>query len=165
FGRGKRYGANLNKAADVIAGGWQMNGIATFQMGFPITVTAGDTGGLLDTSGTNRANLVGDPNSGGAGTIASWFNKNAFAQPAPGVFGSSGRNILRAPGINNFDLSLFKNFAITERLRFQLRLESFNAFNHTQFGGVQTNVTSPQFGQITSTRAARINQLGAKFIW
>jgi hypothetical protein len=165
FGRGKRYVNNLNKAADAVIGGWQVNGIATFQKGFPITITAADSGGVLDTFGTNRANLVGDPNSGGAGTIASWFNKSAFAQPAPGVFGSSGRNILRAPGINNFDLSLFKNFAITEQLRFQFRLESFNAFNHTQFSGVQTNVTSPQFGQITSTRAARINQLGAKFIW
>jgi hypothetical protein len=162
FGRGKRYVNNLNKAADAVIG--QVNGIATFQKGFPITITAADSGGVLDTFGTNRANLVGDPNSG-AGTIASWFNKSAFAQPAPGIFGSSGRNILRAPGINNFDLSLFKNFAITEQLRFQLRLESFNAFNHTQFFGVQTNVTSPQFGQITSTRAARINQLGAKFIW
>jgi hypothetical protein len=163
-GRGKRYGGSLNKAADVFVGGWQVNGIVTFQKGFPITMTA-DLGGLLDTFGTNRANLVGDPQSGATGTIASWFNKSAFAQPAQGVFGSSGRNILRAPGINNFDLSLFKNFAVTEHLRFQFRLESFNAFNHTQFLGVSTNVTSPQFGQITSTRPARINQLGAKFIW
>jgi hypothetical protein len=164
-GRGKRYGGSLNKAADAVVGGWQVNGIVTFQKGFPITINAADIGGLLDTFGTNRANLVGDPKGGTTGTIASWFNKSAFEQPATGVFGSSGRNILRAPGINNFDLSLFKNFAILERLRFQLRLESFNAFNHTQFGGVQTNRTSPQFGQITNTRAARINQLGAKFIW
>ena len=165
FGRGKRYGSNLNKAVDAAVGGWQVNGIATFQKGFPITINAADAGGLLDTFGTNRANLVGDPKSGSTGNVNSWFNKSAFAQPAQGVFGSSGRNILRAPGINNFDLSLFKNFAITEHLRFQLRLESFNAFNHTQFVGVQTNVTSPQFGQINLARAARINQLGAKFIW
>jgi hypothetical protein len=165
FGRGKRYGNDLNKAADTIVGGWQVNGIATFQKGFPITITAADVGGLLDTFNTNRANLVGDPDSGATGTIASWFNKSAFAQPALGVFGDSGRNILRAPGINNFDLSLFKNFAITERMRLQFRLESFNAFNHTQFGGPVTNVTSPQFGQITSARPARINQLGMKLIW
>jgi len=142
-----------------------VNGIATFQKGFPITITAAESGGVLDTFGTNRANVVGDPNGGSTGTIASWFNKSAFAQPAPGVFGDSGRNILRAPGINNFDLSLFKNFAITERMRIQFRVESFNAFNHTQFGGPVTNVTSPQFGQILSARPARINQLGLKFIW
>jgi hypothetical protein len=164
-GRGKRFGSDLNRALDGVIGGWQVNGIATFQKGFPITITAADSGGILDTFGTNRANIVGDPNSGATGTISSWFNTSAFAQPAPGVFGDSGRNVIRAPGINNFDLSLFKNFAITERLRFQFRLESFNAFNHTQFGGPVTNVTSPQFGQILSARPARINQLGMKFIW
>jgi Carboxypeptidase regulatory-like domain len=164
FGRGKKFGGSLNKAADLVVGGWQVNGIATFQKGFPISIQAVDSGGILDTFGSNRANIVGDIN-GGAGTVARWFNTAAFVQPAAGVSGNSGRNILRAPGLNNFDLSFFKNFAITERLRFQFRLESFNAFNHTQFGGPQVNVTSPQFGQITSTRAARINQLGAKFIW
>ena len=165
IGRGRAYGNNLNHAIDGIIGGWQVNGIATFQKGFPITITAADSGGLLDTFGTNRADVVGDPNSGSTGTIASWFNKAAFAQPAAGVFGNSGRNILRAPDINNFDLSLFKNFGITERLRLQFRLESFNAFNHTQFGGPVTNRTSPQFGQILGARPARINQLGMKFIW
>jgi hypothetical protein len=165
IGRGKRFGSDLNKAIDGIIGGWQVNGIATFQKGFPLTIQAADLGGLLDTFGTNRANIVGDPGSGATGTVSSWFNTSAFTQPAAGVFGDSGRNVIRAPGINNFDLSLFKNFAITERLRFQFRLESFNAFNHTQFRGVQTNFTSPQFGQVTSTRDARINQLGMKFIW
>jgi hypothetical protein len=165
FGRGKRFGSRINKVADAVVGGWQANGIATFQKGFPITITAADSDGVLDSFGTNRANLIGAPNGGVTGAIDSWFNKAAFAQPAPGVSGNSGRNILRAPGVNNFDLSLFKNFAITERLRFQFRFESFNAFNHTQFLDPQVNVTSPQFGQILSARAARINQLGTKLIW
>jgi hypothetical protein len=167
IGRGRRYGSDLNKAVDAVIGRWQVNGIATFQSGFPISITANDAGGLRDSFGSNRANIVGDPHSGTTGTIASWFNKSAFAQPGTGEAGDSGRNILRAPGINSFDLSLFKNFAITERLRFQFRLESFNAFNHPQFAGPVTNVSNPQFGQITSTRpnSARINQLGAKFIW
>jgi hypothetical protein len=172
FGRGRRLGNSISKAADVFIGGWQVNGIATFQRGFPLSITAADSGNLLDSFGTNRANLVGDPRSGRTGTVDSWFNTAAFAQPAPGVSGNSGRNILRAPGISNFDLSLFKNFLLSERLRLQFRLESFNAFNHTQFGNPQfgdpapqVNVTSPQFGQILGARAARINQLGAKFIW
>jgi hypothetical protein len=173
FGRGKRLGSGVSKAADVFIGGWQVNGIATFQKGFPRSITAADSGNLLDSAGTNRANLVGDPKSGRTGTVDSWFNTAAFAQPASGVSGNSGRNILRAPGISNFDLSLFKNFILSERLRLQFRLESFNAFNHTQFGNpnpqfgdpVQVNVTSPQFGRVLSARDARINQLGAKFIW
>jgi hypothetical protein len=172
FGRGKRVGNGINRAADVFIGGWQVNGIATFQRGFPLSIIAADSGNLLDSFGTNRANLVGDPRSGRTGTIESWFNTAAFAQPALGEAGNSGRNILRAPGISNFDLSLFKNFTLSERLRLQFRLESFNAFNHTQFGNPQfgdpapqVNVTSPQFGQILGARAARINQLGAKFIW
>jgi hypothetical protein len=82
-----------------------------------------------------------------------------------GNFGNAGRNIARADGVFGLDLSLLKNFAITERLTFQFRLESFNAFNHTQFMDPQVNVGSPQFGQILAARAARINQLGAKFIW
>ncbi|HKX33236.1 MAG TPA: carboxypeptidase regulatory-like domain-containing protein [Blastocatellia bacterium] len=165
IGRGKRFGNGLNRAADAILGGWQVNGIATFQRGFPISITAADSGNLLDSAGTNRGDLVGNPKSGRTGVVDSWFNKAAFAQPAPGAFGSSGRNILRAPGVHNFDLSLFKNFTISERVRLQFRLESFNAFNHTQFDDLEVNVTAPQFGQILSARPARINQLGAKLIW
>ena len=96
-------------------------------------------------------------------TIASWFNAERLRSAPPGVFATRVATLRR--GINNFDLSLFKNFAITERMRFQFRVESFNAFNHTQFGGPVTNVTSPQFAQILSARPARINQLGMKFIW
>jgi Carboxypeptidase regulatory-like domain len=173
IGRGKRLGSGVSKTADVFIGGWQVNGIAAFQKGFPLSITAADSGNLLDSAGTNRANLVGDPKSGGTGTVDSWFNTAAFSQPEPGIAGNSGRNILRAPGISNFDLSLFKNFILSERLRLQFRLESFNAFNHTQFGNpnplfgapVQVNVTSPQFGRVLSARDARINQLGMKFIW
>jgi Carboxypeptidase regulatory-like domain len=173
IGRGKRFGGGVSKAADVVIGGWQVNGIATFQKGFPLSITAADSGNLLDSSGTNRANLIGDPKSGRTGTVDSWFNTAAFSQPEPGVAGNSGRNILRAPGISNFDLSLFKNFMLSERLRLQFRLESFNAFNHTQFGNpnpqfgppIQVNVTSPQFGRVLTARDARINQLGMKLIW
>jgi hypothetical protein len=67
--------------------------------------------------------------------------------------------------VSAISTSLFKYFILSERLRLQLRLESFNAFNHTQFFQSAVNVTSPQFGQILSARPARIDQLGAKFIW
>ena len=163
IGRGKKFGSNLHKAADLIIGGWQVNAIATFQSGFPMTITAADLGGLNDTFGTNRANLVGTAKL--TKTIDQWFDTSAFKQPAAGFLGTSGRSILRAPGINNWDTGLFKNFAITERLSFQFRFESFNAFNHTQWGVPVRNVADPNFGKVLGTRAARINQLGAKLVW
>ena len=97
---------------NAVIGGWQVNGIYTWQRGFPITIQAADLGGLNDTFGTNRANLVGDPSAGDR-TVNRWFNTAAFAQPAPGALGDLGRNTERGPGVNNLDLALFKNFSLT----------------------------------------------------
>ncbi len=162
-GRGKKFLSSANRFADALVGGWQMNGIATFQSGFPMTISAADVGGLNDTFGTNRADIVGNPYpSGFQKSIAKWFNTDAFRQPAAGFLGNSGRGILRLPGINNWDTGLFKNFTIMERLRTQFRFESFNAWNHTQWGGPDRNIADSRFGQILSARPARINQLGLK---
>ena len=163
IGRGKKFGGNLPKAADLVIGGWQVNAIATFQQGFPLTVTAADLGGLNDTFNTNRADLVGTPRL--TKTLNQWFDTSAFRQPAAGFLGTSGRSILRAPGINNWDTGLFKNFTITEEVSFQFRFESFNAFNHTQWDVPVRNVADPNFGRIMNARAARINQLGAKIVF
>ena len=166
FGRGKRFLANTPKAVDIALGNWQVNGIATFQRGFPYSVTSPDIGGVLDALAGNRAELVGKPYpSGFHQGIASWFNTAAFTEAPAGVFGSAGRNILRAPGLNNWDLSLFKNFPIKDRVNLQLRLESFNTFNHTQWGTPNYDASSAQFGQITSANPGRINQLGGKLTW
>jgi hypothetical protein len=164
FGKGERFGSGASGVKDAVIGGWQLNGIYTWQRGFPITIVAADLGGVLDTSGTNRADIVGDIHAGG-GELTRWFNTAAFAQPALGSFGNSGRSILRGPGINNLDLAFFKNFDLPRGTRLQFRLESFNALNHPQFSGVSTNLTSANFGVITSARQARINQLGLKLIW
>ncbi len=163
IGRNKRVGGNMPKALDVVIGGWQVNGIATFQRGFPMTISAADVGGLNDTSGTNRADLVGTPRL--LKRRDQWFDITAFRQPAAGFLGTSGRGILRLPGTNNWDTGLYKNFQLTEKLSFQFRLESFNAFNHTQWGGPVRSVADSRVGQILSARAARINQLGAKLVW
>ena len=94
-----------------------------------------------------------------------WFNTAAYAQPAAGVLGNLGRNTERGPGVNNLDFALFKNFAISHGVRLQFRFESFNFFNHTQFGNVSANLSSSNFGVVTSARPARINQLGVKLIF
>ena len=165
FGRGKRFLSSTPKVVDSILGNWQVNGIATFQRGFPYPVFAADTGGLLDNF-SNRANLVGDPNKGFHQSIFEWFNTSAFSQPAPGVYGTAGRNILRGPGIENFDMSLFKNFPIGEHVNLQLRPESFNTLNHAQWATPDHNVTDANYGKITGTNLpGRINQLGGKLTW
>lgn len=166
FGRGKRFLADIPAVANHILGGWQINGIVMFQKGFPMTIQAADLGGLNDTFGTNRAHVVGDHElSASQRTIERWFNTDAFEQPARGVLGNSGRSIMQGPGINNFDTGLFKNFYVTERLSVQLRFESFNAFNHTQWSVPNRNRASPNFGRISGTRPARINQMGLKVVW
>jgi carboxypeptidase family protein len=167
FGRGKRFLSSTPKVVDVALGNWQVNGIATFQRGFPYSITAPDLGNVLDTNGAQRGSVIGQAYpSGFTRSIAEWFNTAAFVQPPAGVFGNTGRNILRAPGINSWNLSLFKNFPIKERANLQLRFESFNAFNHPQWGVPINDVSSPQFGQITSTNIpGRIIQLGGKLTW
>ena len=164
FGNGEKYASNATGVKNAVVGGWQVNGIYTWQRGFPITITAADLGGLNDTFGTNRADLVGDP-SVDKRTVDRWFNTSAFEQPAPGALGNLGRNTERGPGVNNVDLAIFKNFSFTHGMRVQFRFESFNFFNHTQFSGVSANLASSNFGVVTSARAARINQLGLKFLF
>jgi hypothetical protein len=94
--------------------------------------------------------------------VQQWFDTTAFEAPAFGFFGNAGRNIVRGPGIHNWDLSLFKNFALGERANFQFRAEAFNAFNHTNLDAVSTVLGSGNFGQVTSARTARVVQFGLK---
>jgi hypothetical protein len=164
FGSGEKFGGDATGVKDAIIGGWQVNGIYTWQRGFPLTITAADLGGLNDTFGTNRADLVGDPGAVDQ-SVTNWFNKAAFKQPAAGALGTLGRNTERGPGVNNLDFALFKNFPVTRGIRLQFRLESFNAFNHTQFAAVSTNLAASNFGVVTGARPARINQLGLKVLF
>ena len=180
IGRGKKLLTNAGRGVQAAVSGWSITGIGTFQKGFPFSVLANDKSGLLNTF-TQRANVSGDPH--GSKSVTKYFNTSAFSQPLAGQFGNSGRNLLRQPGINNFDMGLMKNLQLYERLNLQLRLESFNTFNHVQYGvdpgapGVgpgsaaidihvndQTALgsSSNAFGSITSARPGRILQLGGK---
>jgi hypothetical protein len=163
-GSGEKFASDATGVKNAVIGGWQVNGIYTWQRGFPLTIVAADLGGLNDTFGTNRADLVGDPDAGER-TVSRWFNTAAFAQPAEGRLGNLGRNTERGPGVNNLDLALFKNFTVTRGIRLQFRLESFNALNHTQFATVSANLAARNFGVVTSARPARINQLGLKVLF
>ncbi len=163
FGRGERFGGEATGAKQALIGGWQLNGIWLWQGGMPMTIGALDQGQVLDNYGANRADVVGDIHAGG-GTVDEWFNTVAFTQPAFGEFGNSGRGIVRAPGINNLDLGLFKNFLIGPTT-LQFRAEAFNALNHPQFSSVGRFTWLPNFGVVTGARDGRIVQLGVRLLW
>ena len=176
-GRGQKFLSGVNRAENVLVGGWQLSGITTFQTGFPYSIQANDANGLNDTQ-FQRANYVPGCNiHGGLTKKFQRVNMSCFTQPAAGVYGNTGRNYLRQPGINNFDMGLAKNFAITERVQFQFHLDTFNTFNHHQYninvGGLATGgsgggsaidngVGDPLQGQITSSSPARVLQLSGK---
>src|SRR5262249_59252960 len=98
-----------------------------------------------------------------------YLNRASF-QPVPIVAasgatarpGNVGNNAIRGPGLWNVDFSLGKNFRIREQRQLQLRFDSFNFFNHTNFIRLATNINSPTFGKFTSTRGARLIQLNAR---
>jgi hypothetical protein len=172
IGRGKHFMGSMNRAEDMAIGGWRLGVITTFQQGFPFSVAAGDPGAY----GTfnMRANITGAPHQ--LNNIAQWFNTTAFSQPAFGVFGNTGRNIFIGPGINNWDANLAKTFQFTERAGLEFRIETFNTFNHTQYGSdpnttvggqasVSNNITSPTYGHVTAARPGRVAQLGAKIFF
>jgi hypothetical protein len=166
FGHGKPW---LNSGAAAAAlGGWQLTGITQFQSGNPFSIlVAGDVANI-GTAGVERANVVGNPFPSGfvrGGPARLALNTAAFAVPARGTFGNSGRNIIRDAGINNWDVGLFRDIRFTERIKLQFRAESFNTLNHTQFTLFGNVVNTPTFGIWNSARPPRIFQLGLKLIY
>jgi len=144
-------------------GGWEISGIVTLTSGLPINpqLTGGQSGNGLPNA-TNRPDQVGHVSY--PHTVDQWFSRSAFVAPANGAFGDAGHNSLRGPGRDNWNLSLFKSFVISEARgsRFELRVESFNTWNHTQFNQVSNGLGSSNFGQVTSAFDPRVFQLGAK---
>ena len=147
FGSGKRF-ATGHRALDAIVGGWQVNGIVNFTSGQLYNVSAANSIPNVGSGGAERANLVGDPNSGACptgaalGTRGCWFNMAAFAVPSTGTYGSFSRNVLRGDGRNNLDLSVFRNFPITERTRLEFRAEAFNVTNSPIWGNPNSNIST-----------------------
>jgi len=187
---------NGNKFLEIIGDHWQLSGIYTFQTGTPYGVGFSIPGGIgnAQLTGSNtegaRVRVQGAGGVGNTGDPYHQLNAAAFTPPLPGSLGlESGRNYLTGPGINNVDLSLQKSFSFTERSRLELRVDAFNAFNHTQFSGVNStlNVTSLTnftptnlpfdangnfifanrngFGTINGARDPRILQLVARVVF
>lgn len=143
-----------------IFGGWQISGIASLQSGMPFAITqAGDTANFGGGTGAQRPDMIGDPNKGRGASLARYFNTDAFrAVTGAGHIGTAPVNAVRGPGINNVDLSLFKNIRPRENVRLQVGMETFNLFNHPQFETVGGQINSPTFGVVTSARDPRVMQ-------
>ncbi len=145
-------------------GGWQVSGIYVAQTGSPFSIANPSSipGQRLDYVG-------GDVYLNNSRSDLLYLNRAAFrevpqitASGAPERPGNLGRNAVRLPGFWNLDLGLAKNFNFSERLRFQIRGDMLNAFNHTNFSGVDSNIRSTNFGKFTGTRGARIVQFNAR---
>jgi Carboxypeptidase regulatory-like domain len=177
-GRGKKFGGGMNVIEDAVAGGWQVTGITTAQSGFPMSI--GPSGNAASVYGGNQhADLTGQSfksgNCGGTngvptipvGTKYCFFNPAAFKAPADFTFGTAPRYFsnLRAPGYVDQDLAIQKWFSLKERLRFQIAVQMFNAFNHANFGIPGASVGSPNMGLSSSTQGARQMQGALKLTY
>ena len=175
IGKGQHWSTS-NKALDYVIGNWQFNGIATFTSGTPYTAGVGgqtDTAGVGGTEynsfgsgsgGYERMDLVSNPKLSNP-TPAEWFNTStsALAIPAAGTYGTLGRDTLRSDPYKNFDLSLFRQFPITENKRLEFRFEMFNAFNQVVYATPDAAAVDKAYGAVSSTaNVARQMQFGLK---
>ncbi|HZR57521.1 MAG TPA: TonB-dependent receptor [Terriglobales bacterium] len=178
FGHGKMFGGNLSGVANQIAGNWEVAGITSASTGNHYTISDITSVFNSDCGGTvgyycSRPNVIGNPNAHPciAGTL---FNTCAFAQNTiQGTFGTAGRNIVNGPGLQEWDISIFKTFPIREEMRFEFRAEFFNAFNHVNplfasLGGISQEPTAlefgtSQFGYAAGAREPRNIQFALKF--
>jgi hypothetical protein len=164
FGRGKTLLGGAGRIANAIVGGWSVSAILSYWSGAPLGFSGSSPISSWN-GGANRANVAaGDLKAAGYSKSAfnylapsspsnTYLNKALFSDPAPLTLGTSARTYAQARGFGNLneDLGLQKQFRVAETYRFQLRAEFINAFNRTTLGGINTNVTSPLFGQVTST--------------
>jgi Carboxypeptidase regulatory-like domain len=155
FGRGKWLGSGSSPVVNKIIGGWQVTGITTFSGGQFSTPSLGVDWLNAGAFTTSRPNIIGNYKTGRS-LPDFYVNTSAFDYPRDALGnrvhleGNGGRNSIEQPGINNWDLGIFKNTKIGERFNAQFRWEMFNAWNHTQFGPANLSVTSATFGKITS---------------
>ena len=169
LGRDREF-LNSGGIVNLLVGGWQLMGIGSAETGPPQQITTASNT-LFNNGGVQRANWNGS-NPKMPGSAASkrneYFNVSDFSAPAAFTYGNTARTLgyLRAPGVEDIDLSGIKNTQIGEKLTFQLRAEAFNLFNHVQFSPPNTVLASGATGVISSQfNVPRQIQLAGKFIW
>jgi hypothetical protein len=152
FGKRKKFSSS-SRAANAIIGGWQFNGLLQVTSGLPYgTYYCGDTANVGRTDCYMRPNLVGDPKVSNP-TISRWFDPSAFAVAPNFTWGNAPRNFMQGDGFFNLDLSVFRNFTITEKTSLQFRFEAFNITNTPTWGLPDTNIQSGSAGVVGDTRS------------
>ncbi|MBC7925485.1 MAG: TonB-dependent receptor [Bryobacteraceae bacterium] len=158
IGRGRKFGGNLNRAFDLLVGGWGTTSAVTWRSGRPFTPDLPDRTGRPDVGPSGRPDRgPGDPYEGAPKDRERWFSGNfgaqgsnaAFLIPGANTFGNYGYNNLFGPQFTNVDMSAYKRFLIREGIALQFRTEAFNLFNHTNLGDPNNNVQNAEVGRIT----------------
>ena len=177
FGRGQSLFPNVSHLTNGFIGGWGVNGVTTFQQGYPLGITATPNNtATYALAGGLRPNVVASCSKkisgatfyrlgGAAPSTSNYFNTACFTIPGIFTYGNESRsdNQLRTPGIANYDFALFKDTSIKDNLSLQLRIEAFNLFNRTQFAPPNQVAGNSQFGQITSQQnLPRLLQLAGR---
>ncbi len=155
--------------------GWQLSGIVSMLSGAPMSVGYSSTNGIdvtgTATQGARMVVLSNPVLPKGERTFSNNFRTDVFSVPTQGTWGNAARYILRGPGMNNWDISLLKEFPVRDQMRFQFRAEAYNAFNHTQFSSMDTAARFDNAGQqinrslsqFTNARNARMMQFALRF--
>ena len=158
FGKGKLLLKSANHFVDLLVGGWQLGGIYTLQGGFPFSAACTSNSTYMNNSAQCRPDATGIAPSLSNPSPNEWFNTAAFVNrigfvPGTGPYrvGTSGRNVIRGPGISELDASLFKFFHLTERTNLEFRSEIFNLPNHPIFANPGATVGTASYGVISAT--------------
>jgi hypothetical protein len=170
IGQGRQFGNDMNKVANAFVGGWTVSPIMTLHTGFPLALytnavdpTGTDSRGLRpDCDGTNTVWGRRDATAAQSGGFA-WFDPSNYTNPTT-TFGTCAPQLggLRGPGLYNWDISLQKNFQLTERFRLQFRSDFLNAFNRVNLAVPNTTVTESTTGVIQASQPARNIQFALK---
>jgi hypothetical protein len=165
-----------NGIVKTMLGGWELSGIITMESGAPLNIGLnGQNASSVLTNTSNRPDITGSVSY--PKKVDEWFNISNLSAPAcltgPDCYGTLGHNVIRGPGRDNWNMSLNKNFILSEARgsRLEFRAESYNTWNHTQFkgdynnGGISTNFGANNFGAVTAAFDPRVFQLGMKLIF
>ncbi|MFL6448420.1 MAG: carboxypeptidase regulatory-like domain-containing protein [Bryobacteraceae bacterium] len=168
FGKGKKFLSGANKALDLAVGGWQVNFTNIYQTGFPLAIYQNTNQNATLGTAVQRPNATGaSPTMSGSveSRLRNYINPAAFSSAPAFSYGNLARTIpYRGPGMKNWDSSIFKNFAVTERFNAEFRAEALNTFNSPQFANPNTRFENSAFGTISNqVNFSRLIQLGVRF--
>jgi hypothetical protein len=168
IGKGKALLGSLNGIGNTLIGGWELQGIQAWSSGLPYTITEGvDQNNNLGDTEEHPNRVVGVPLYPSGPAVSSAFNPAAFVLQPFGTYGNSGRNIIWTAPQLQLDTSLFKDFALKERMKLQFRAEFFNMTNHANFrnNSLSNNFNASNAGSYTAAQPGRQIQFALKFIY